>query len=143
MMIIKIGGSMKKLLGVSLSLCGFLYLMFLLTLYPMLVSGYGSHEQMVLNENNQFTDALYLNGDISVRLISDTPFTVKIDGEKVGEFKIYSARFKGEHLIEVESNKECVIYAELKQHPSLKNYILSLLLISGGIVIVWEEKRAT
>jgi len=142
-MIIKIGGSMKKLLGISLSLCGILYLMFLLTLYPMLVSGYGSHEQMVLNENNQFTDALYLNGDISLKLTSDVPFQLKIDGKEIGKFTAYSSRLKGEHLIEVESNEECVIYAELRQHPSLKNYILSLLLISSGIVMVWKEKRGT
>ncbi|WP_042680659.1 hypothetical protein [Thermococcus paralvinellae] len=132
---------MRKLLGVSILLCGFLYLVFLLTLYPMLVREYGSHEQMVLNKNNQFTDALYLNGDISVRLTSDTPFTVKIDGEKVGEFKTYSARFRGEHLIEVESDQECIVYAELRQHPSAIEYAISVILIGVGTVILTSERK--
>jgi len=123
-MIIKKGGGMKKLLGISLLLSGILYLMFLLTLYPMHVSRYGSHEQMILNKNNGFTDALYLKGDISLKLTSDVPFLLKIDGKEIGKFTTYSCRLEGEHLIEVESNEECIIYAELRQHPNLKNYAL-------------------
>jgi len=105
-MIIKKGGGMKKLLGISLLLSGILYLMFLLTLYPMHVSRYGSHEQMILNKNNGFTDALYLKGDISLKLTSDVPFLLKIDGKEIGKFTTYSCRLEGEHLIEVESNEE-------------------------------------
>ncbi|NJE07772.1 hypothetical protein E3E31_04405 [Thermococcus sp. M39] len=133
---------MRKLLGVSLSLFGVLYLIFLLTIYPVVVSGYGSHEQMILNEDNEFTDAIYLNGDVSLKLTSDAPFHLKIDGKEIGEFTTYSSRLKGEHLIEVESERECIVYAELRQHPSLKSYIISLLLIFSGIVVVWKEKRA-
>lgn len=132
---------MKKLLGVSLSLCGILYLTFLLIVYPALVGGYGPHEQMVLNKSNQFTDALYLDGDVSLKLTSDKPFRLKIDGKDIGEFTTYSSRFKGEHLIEVESNKECVVYAELRQHPDLKSYIISFLLMAGGIAVIWNERK--
>ena len=140
-MIIKVGGSMRKLLGVSLSLFGILYLIFLLTLYPTLVGGYGSYEQMVLNEDNEFTDALYLNGDISLKLTSDVPFHLKIDGKEIGEFTTYSSRLKGEHLVEVESERECIVYAELRQHPDVKRYGISFLLIFSGIVMVWKERR--
>ncbi|WP_324736047.1 hypothetical protein VFC49_02520 [Thermococcus sp. SY098] len=140
-MIMEIGESMRKLFGSGLIIGGTLYLVFLLTIYPHLVGGYGGGEQMILTHSNQFTDALYLNGDISVKLTSNTPFTVKIDGEKVGEFKMYSARFKGEHLIEVESNQECIVYVELRQHPSIIKYAISLVLIGIGSLILASEKE--
>lgn len=132
---------MRKVLGISFSLIGMLYLLFLLTVYPSLVGSYGAYEQMSLTKENEFTDALYLNGDISFKLTSQKQFILKIDGVEVGTFTSYSGRLKGEHLIEVESKEESIVYAELKQHPDTKNYLLSFGFIILGSAILLREKK--
>lgn len=131
---------MRKIIGISFSLIGMLYLLFLITVYPSLVGGYGAYEQMSLTKENEFTDALYLNGDISFKLTSQKRFVLKIDGVEIGTFTSYSGRLKGEHLIEVESKEESIVYAELKQHPDTGNYLISAGLMIIGSAILLREK---
>jgi hypothetical protein len=60
---------------------------------------------------------------------------------EVGTFTSYSGRLKGEHLIEVESKEESIVYAELKQHPDAKSYLLSFGFIILGSAILLREKK--